>query len=154
MSDQIPNIQTDVPPVWATDNERTKGTISFEDQSPQISHELSVVESNDDVKLKGAVAYVLFWLTGVIVLLIANNNKFLKFHAWQSIIFGIAVTIITFILPTIIYSFLFLGFMYSLFSLIWPLCWIYMLYGAYMVYTGKEFKIPIIADFVIQNFMK
>jgi len=31
---------------------------------------------NDDEKLKGALAYILSWLTGIIVLLISDDNKF------------------------------------------------------------------------------
>lgn len=98
---------------------------------------------SDDEKMKGAVAYVLSWLTGIIVLLIAGDSKFLKFHAWQSIIFGIIITILGMILS-----------MFCIGIIVFPLGWIYMLYGAYMVYTGKQFRMPIIADFVDKSLVK
>lgn len=112
------------------------------DQAPAAGG-IPLVASNDDEKLKAAIAYVLSWLGGIIVLVIGGDNKFLKFHAWQSIIFGVIVTILA-----IIGSFFCIG------IIIFPLGWLYMLYGAYMVYTGKPFNMPMIGDFVKSNFMK
>lgn len=103
-------------------------------------------QTSQDQKMKGALAYVLSWLTGIIVLLIANDDKFLKFHAWQSIIFGVVVTVVVialnFILPAS------LSILASLVSLV---CWLFMLYGAYQVYSGNDFKIPVVADYVPKN---
>ena len=98
----------------------------------------------DDEKMKGALAYVLSWLTGIIVLLIAGDNKFLKFHAMQSIVFGILLTIIS-----VIFSMFF-----CIGSIIWLVGWVYTLYGAYLVYSGKPFRIPVIADFVENDLLK
>ena len=97
----------------------------------------------DDEKMKGALAYVLSWVTGIIVLLIAGDNKFLKFHAMQSIVFGI----ILFIIGTI-------GWIICIGPLISFIGWVYTLYGAYLVYSGKPFRIPIVADFVDNNLLK
>ena len=105
----------------------------------------------DDEKLKGALAYVLSFVTGIIVLLIAGDSKFLKFHAWQSIVSGIAVFII-FIILDIILSITVIGL--CLVPIIGLVIWIYFLYGAYLVYSGKDFKVPMVADFVEKNFVK
>lgn len=104
----------------------------------------TVAGRTDDEKLKGALAYVLSWLTGIIVLLIAGDNRFLKFHAMQSIVFGIVLTIVSFILS----MFFCLG------SIVAFIGWLYMLYGAYLVYTGKAFRIPMVADFVDSSLLK
>jgi uncharacterized membrane protein len=105
----------------------------------------------DDEKMKGAIAYVLMFITGIIVLVIAGDNKFLKFHAWQSIVGGIALCIILFIID-IILSITVIG--ACLAPLLSLLVWLYFLYAAYLVYTGKDFKMPVVADFVEKNLMK
>jgi uncharacterized membrane protein len=113
------------------------------DQVPNTPMGIPDVGSTDDERLKGAIAYILTWLTGIIVLIIAGDNKFLKFHALQSIVFGIVISIIVFIL-----TFVCIG------PIVGFVCWLYMLYGAYLVYSGKPFRIPVIADFVEKNLLK
>ena len=112
-------------------------------QAPTMPTGIPDVGATDDEKLKGALAYVLSWLTGIVVLIIAGDNKFLKFHAFQSIVFGVVVMIVSFILDL----FLCLG------GIIAIVCWLYTLYGAYLIYTGKPFRIPVVADFVEKNFI-
>jgi len=107
----------------------------------------------DDEKMKGALAYVLMLLTGIIVLLIAGDNKFLKFHAWQSIISSLVIGIVYFIL-TFIISLVTFGLGGICMMFVWIIVWIYFLYGAYMVYSGKDFRMPFFADFVEKNFVK
>ena len=109
------------------------------DQVPSVT----AAGMTDDEKMKGALAYILSWLTGIIVLLIAGDNKFLKFHAMQSIVFGIIITIIS-----VVGSIICIG------SIIGFIGWLYTLYGAYLVYTGKTFRIPIVADFVENSLLK
>lgn len=107
----------------------------------------------DDEKMKGALAYVLGLLTGIIVLLIGGDSKFLKFHAWQSIIGSIAIGVVYFIISMIV-SLVTLGFGALCMAPLGLIVWIYFLYGAYMVYSGKDFRIPYIADFVQNTFVK
>jgi uncharacterized membrane protein len=113
------------------------------DQGPTATAGIPAVGATDDERMKGALAYVLSILTGIIVLIVAGDNKFLKFHAWQSIIFGIVLWVVTFVL-----SFICIG------PIIGFVGWLYTLYGAYLVYTGKPFRIPVIADFTENTFCK
>ena len=46
----------------------------------------------------GLLSYVLGWITGIVFLLIEPKNKFVRFHAFQSIIVFGALTIIGIIL--------------------------------------------------------
>jgi len=80
------------------------------------------------------VAYILSWLTGIIVFLIAKD-RLAKFHGMQSLILGIIGVLIAMV------SFGFL----SIISLV---LWIYGLYIA-VVYANKGimYKIPYIGDF-------
>ncbi len=129
------------------------------DQAPTAPAGIPSVGATEDEKLKGAVAYILSIITGVIVLLICENNKFLKFHAWQSIAYGVVLIILVVILSivsTILGS--------LTFGLACCILWIpylvlivmgfYGWYGAYLIYTGKPFRMPYVADFVEKNLMK
>jgi len=117
------------------------------DQAPTAPTGIPAVGATDDEKMKGALAYILSWLTGIIVLVIAGDNKFLKFHAWQSIIVGLVVTIISIILSfTIILA--------CISFILFLALWIYTWYGAYLVYTGKSYRIPVVAEFVEKNLVK
>ncbi len=107
----------------------------------------------DDEKMKGALAYVLGFITGIIVLLIGGENKFLKFHAWQSIVGSIVIGIVYMIISTIVTAVTF-GLGGLCMMPLGLLVWLYFLYGAYMVYTGKDFNIPYIADFVRNSLVK
>lgn len=118
------------------------------DQAPA-----TIVARTDDEKTKGALAYVLGFITGIIVLLIGGDSQFLKFHAWQSIVGSIAIGIIYFIISTII-SVVTLGIGALCTPFLGLIIWIYFLYGAYLVYSGKDFRMPVIADFVEKTFLK
>jgi uncharacterized membrane protein len=122
------------------------------------------VGATDDEKLKGALAYVLGFLTGIVVLLIGNDNKFLKFHALQSIIASVAFGIVFYVVEALISSLLWSSWgwenwgtydmIFTLLNLVFLVYWVYFLYGAFMVYSGKEFKIPFFGDFVEKNLIK
>jgi uncharacterized membrane protein len=105
----------------------------------------------EDERLKGAVAYILGFITGIIVLLIAENNRFLKFHAMQSIVSSIVICVVFMILNFILAFTIIIP---CLLFIVEILIWLYFLYGAYQVYQGKDFRMPFFADFVEQNLMK
>lgn len=118
------------------------------DQAPAAA-----AANTDDQKMKGALAYVLGLVTGVIVLLIAGDDKFLKFHAWQSIVGSIVIGIV-YVIISMIVSLVTFGIGALCMAPLGLLVWLYLLYGAYMVYTGKDFRIPYIADFVQNSLVK
>jgi uncharacterized membrane protein len=51
-----------------------------------------------DENVAGLLCYVLGWITGLIFILIEQENKFVRFHAMQSIIVFLAINIAGFIL--------------------------------------------------------
>jgi uncharacterized membrane protein len=85
----------------------------------------------------GLLCYVLTWLTGIIFLVIEKENKFVRFHAFQSIItFGSLMVIDlifvwTFIIPIIVGVLIFA-------------LWIILMIQAYQ---GKMFKLPLIGNY-------
>ena len=81
------------------------------------------------------ICYILHILGGIILLVTGKDDKTMKFHAWQAIIMG-AIICLT--------SWFCLGF----------LIWLYMIYGGFLLYSGKEFRVPVVADFIDSNLMK
>jgi uncharacterized membrane protein len=82
--------------------------------------------------IAGLLCYVLGWLSGVIFILIEPENKFVRFHAMQSIIvFGI-LTIAGIILGYVP----FIGWLVPVVSFI---LWVVLMVKAYQ---GTRFKIP------------
>ena len=92
-----------------------------------------------DENLAGLLTYVLGFITGIIFLVIEKDSKFVKFHAWQSIItFGalFVLSIVLGILPVIKH----LVFLMPLVNLV---LWILLMYKAYQ---GEMYKLPMIGD--------
>ena len=94
----------------------------------------------DNGKVKAALAYVAGFFSAIPVLLMAGENRFLRFHAWQSIawsfvVAGLVTQVLGYIAPDV--------------RLIWLFVIIaYLLYGAVNVATGRDFRMPLIAGFV------
>ena len=86
--------------------------------------------------IAGLLCYILGWITGIIFLIIEKDDKFVRFHAWQSIIvFGILTVL------SIIFSFVwFLGWIVGVISFI---AWVVLMYKAY---KGEKYKVPVIGD--------
>ncbi|MBZ5521334.1 MAG: hypothetical protein LAP21_03655 [Acidobacteriia bacterium] len=103
----------------------------------------------------GALAYILGIITGVIFLVMDpyKNDKFVRFHAFQSIFYWAVCFVIWMVWTTVVVGMIFtaggLG-MYSMFGLIFTLLrlamfgvWLFLMYKAY---NNEEFKLPIIGD--------
>lgn len=84
-----------------------------------------------------ALSYLLGWATGIVFLLIEKEDKFVRFHAMQSIItFGL-LTVLSFI-PVI-------GWILSpLVLIVGFVLWLVLIFKAYQ---GEEFMLPVIGDF-------
>jgi uncharacterized membrane protein len=98
----------------------------------------------------GALCYLAGLITGIIFLLIApyNTNKFVRFHAFQSIFAHLAVIVcwIAYAIVAGVLTFLTHGFgffLYPLFGLLMFVLWLYLMYSAY---NGKKVKLPVIGD--------
>ena len=76
----------------------------------------------------GLLCYVLGWMTGLIFILIEKENKFVRFHAMQSILVSGALTVLSWI-P-------FINFVAWILGLI---LWIVLMVKAYQ---GAKFKLP------------
>lgn len=97
-----------------------------------------------------ALCYLFGIVTGVIFLVIApyNQNKTVRFHAWQSIFFNLGVIvfyilwgILSVFIAVITHGFGFL--LYPLFGLAIFVLWLYLMFAAY---NNKMVKLPVVGD--------
>lgn len=95
--------------------------------------------------LAALLSYFLGWITGLIFYLVEKKNKFVRFHAMQSIVVfgGLAVlNIVLLIIPV-------LGALLSLLlSILGIVLWVFLMIKAYQ---GVYFKLPIAGDIAEKN---
>lgn len=90
-----------------------------------------------DPKLAGLLSYI--WIVGI-VFIIVSKDKFVRFHAMQSIFMGLAFFVVTFavaFIPVI-----------NFFSwIIWPLYMVLVILMMVKAYAGEKYKLPLIGDY-------
>ncbi len=95
----------------------------------------------------GLLCYVLGWISGLIFLLIEQENKFVRFHAVQSIVTFGSITIVSIAL-SILGLIPFLGVVFDIANVIIGLLafvlWIVLMVKAYQ---GTKYKLPWAGDF-------
>ena len=95
--------------------------------------------------LAALLCYLLGWITGLIFFLVEKKNKFVRFHAMQSIVVfgGLAVINIVLLVVPVIGALI--GLLLSLLALV---LWILLMIKAYQ---GETFKLPIAGDIAEKN---
>jgi uncharacterized membrane protein len=89
-----------------------------------------------DENVAGLLCYVLGWISGLVFFLIEKKNKFVRFHAMQSIIVFGTLTVASIVLGWIP----FIGFVISwLISILAFVLWIILMVKAFQ---GEKFKLP------------
>jgi uncharacterized membrane protein len=97
----------------------------------------------------GLLCYVAGWITGIIFVVLEKKSKFVKFHAWQSIITFGALTVVQIILSILgaiavsLFSFGLWNFAHVLGIIVWVILvalWIVLVLFAYQ---GKMWKVPL-----------
>jgi uncharacterized membrane protein len=119
--------------------------------------DLGKTSTGMQANVAGLLCYVLGWLTGLIFFLIEKENKFVRFHALQSmIVFGalfvlsIAIGMFVGIFAAIGVHFLIplLSLVNGLLALVGFILWILLMIKAYQ---GEKFKLPVAGDIAEKN---
>jgi uncharacterized membrane protein len=112
--------------------------------------DLGKTSSGIQPNVAGLLCYVGWWVTGLIFLLIEKENKFVRFHAIQSIATFAVIFILAIIFGTIlVISLPILGLVIG--WILWVLgivLWILLMYQAYQ---GKLYKLPIVGNFAAKQ---
>ncbi len=91
--------------------------------------------------MEGVLCYVLGFITGILFLVLEKDNKFIRFHAMQSIVTFLALFVILMVIGIIP----FLGWILSGFiGLVGIILWLLLMFKAYQ---GEIYKLPIAGDF-------
>ena len=94
-----------------------------------------------DENIAGLLCYVLGWITGIVFLVLEKENKFVRFHAMQSL----ATFLPLFIISMVIGIIPIIGPIIStLITLLGLILWILLMYKAF---KGERFKLPVVGDF-------
>lgn len=91
--------------------------------------------------IAGFLCYILGWITGIIFLVVEKENKFVRFHAIQSVATFLPLTVITWILRLIPFIG---GVISTLISILMLILWLILMFKAY---KGEKYKLPIVGDF-------
>lgn len=92
----------------------------------------------------GLLCYLFGWITGLIFILIEKENKFVRFHALQSIMVSGGLMIIQIALAITMVGIAFI----PIVGLAQLVLWILMMIKAYQ---GELFKLPLVGDIAQKN---
>lgn len=90
--------------------------------------------------IAGMLCYLAGFITGIIFLIIEKDNRFVRFHAMQSIFIFATIVVFSVIINIIPIIGLLISFLMGPISIV---LWIFLMIKAYQ---GKQFKLPIIGD--------
>jgi uncharacterized membrane protein len=101
-----------------------------------------------DENVAGLLCYVAWWISGLVFFLLEPDNKFIRFHALQSIIaFGV-LTLAGIVVGWIMWIPIFgqiVGFAF------WILCLVVWIICMVKAYQGEKFKLPWAGDLAEKN---
>ena len=97
-----------------------------------------------DRNVSALLAYVLGWVSGLVIILIEKEDDFVRFHAMQSIVTFGALTVLSILFGTM---FMFFGFIGPLIHVAGIALWILLMVKAYQ---GKKFMLPVVGEMAEQ----
>jgi uncharacterized membrane protein len=104
-----------------------------------------------DENVAGLLCYVLGWISGIVFLLLEQENKFVRFHAIQSIVTFGSITVVSIVL-SIIGLIPYLGVVFDianwLLRVLAFILWIVLMVKAFQ---GTKYKLPWAGDFAEQK---
>lgn len=100
------------------------------------STDLGKTSTGIQPNVAGLLAYVAGFITGIIFFVIEKENKFVKFHAMQSIMCFVALFVLSIVLS-------FVPLLAMLLNLAGLALWIICMVQAYQ---GKWFRVPVVGD--------
>lgn len=108
-------------------------------------------EENSDGKILAAISYLGVWVSGLLLFLFVRDNKFIRFHALQSLLFFGGAMLLYIIAPIAFEPFWGLSWVFEaiaalgffVVTLVATVGWFVGLFGAL---TGKYLKLPLAGD--------
>jgi len=113
--------------------------------------DLGTTSTGAKPNVAGLLCYSVGWVTGLIFFLMEKDNKFVRFHAMQSmIVFGVwmVLNIVLSMVLGVLGIYFAAFFIFQLIGLVGIVLWIVLMIKAYQ---GETFKLPIAGDIAEQN---
>ena len=98
--------------------------------------------------IAGLLCYLAGWITGLIFILIEKENKFVRFHAMQSIVTFGALTVLWIVFGALWFIPVVGALLSAIAWILGVILWIVLMVKAYQ---GERFKLPIAGDFAEKN---
>ena len=95
--------------------------------------------------VEGALAYLVGWVSGIVLLLLEKENKFVRFHAMQSIAVFVPLTVLSLVVGYIPFIGGFLTWVLSVGTLV---LWVFLMVQAVQ---SKAYKLPYVGEFAEQQ---
>ncbi len=90
-----------------------------------------------------AAALSYFFIPALVFLVMEKENKFVRFHSLQAVLFTLAVGVIKFVAGILTIVPILGGLAFWAVGTLLTLVWIFLVY---MAYKGTSFKIPVLGD--------
>lgn len=103
-----------------------------------------------DPKISGLLSWIFAPLTSIIFL-VTEKDEFARFHAWQSLLWGLISFVLGFVLSTVFAVSIILV-CCAPFAFLLP--YIVNIIGAIKAYNGEMWKLPVIGDFAAEQAKK
>jgi uncharacterized membrane protein len=120
--------------IYEEEKARIEARQQLEKEKGQTSSESTLDLSQN---IAGVLCYVFGWVTGIVFFVLEQKNKWVRFHAAQSIVVFAPLCILTAIFGWIP----FVGWVVS--TIIWIFGFILWVLLMYKAYQGERFKLPI-----------
>lgn len=100
-----------------------------------------------DQNLAAALAYLLWPVSSIILLLIEKENKYVRFHAMQATLVCGALIVLYVLLAVVIVGLA----LYPVILIAQVILWVFMMYKAF---SGEQYKLPWFGDFAEKQLQK
>jgi uncharacterized membrane protein len=121
----------------------------YEEEKSRLESETATDASGDtslniEPKVAALLCYLGLWITGIIFLVLEPKNRYVRFHAVQSIIVFGFFMVAGALLGQIPYAGIFFGIIFSIITLVF---WIVMMVKAY---EGEAYRVPVAGNMAAQ----
>ena len=109
------------------------------------NQELGKTSLGIEPNVAALLSYLLGWITGLVFFLIEKENKFVRFHAFQSIVVFGSFTVLLIVLGFIpVIGWAIMPFVWIAELIAWIVCMI-------KAFQGEKFKLPVAGDIADKN---
>lgn len=98
-----------------------------------------------DSNVAGGCAYAFGLFSGILLLIIEREDKYVRFHAMQSTLFFLGVTVATLLLASLPGGWILTGLSTAVVTVMWIILMI-------KAFTGQRYKLPYVGEIAAQQF--